>query len=72
MTAQHDTLTDRIQEFDPFVGLLEKRLTKERNRPQPDLDLLQSLERERDNLRDTLARAEQWALHDTQPGTSAA
>ncbi|MEC8195380.1 MAG: hypothetical protein VX228_03440 [Pseudomonadota bacterium] len=72
MTAQQDTLQDRIREFQPFVSHLEQRLAAERSQPQPDLDLLQRLERERDNLCDTLARAKEWAQHDTQPGSSAA
>ncbi|NKW90915.1 hypothetical protein HGD87_00085 [Rhodobacteraceae bacterium R_SAG9] len=70
--AQQDTLQDRIGEFRPFVSRLEQRLAVERSQPQPDLDLLQRLERERDNLRDTLSRAQDLAKHDTQSGSSAA
>ncbi len=72
MTAQQDTLQDRIREFQPFLSLLEQRLAAERNQPQPDLDLLQRLERERDNLSDTLTRAKEWAQHETEIGSSAA
>ena len=71
-TGQQDTLQDRILEFQPFVSHLEHRLAAERSQPQPDLDLLQRLERERVNLRDTLSRAKDWSQHDTQPGSSAA
>lgn len=70
--AQQDTLQDRIGEFRPFVSRLEQRLAVERSQPQPDLDLLQRLERERDNLRDTLSRAQDLIKHDPQSGSSAA